>query len=402
MPKVFPRQKIYDLNFFSLKKNTKKNSLSDFAQYFGTELLKPTFNARSGIYQAVKKSIDKKRNKVFICPFTIFDVVNMIILAGGIPVFIDSEKNSPHISLEEMKNNYTKDIACCIVTHFHSNSPNIEKITEFCLDKEIKLIEDCALSLGSFINKRHVGFHGDYTVYSFGLLKTISTYSLGILRFKEKKNFEDNVYLEKKNILNYLSLIIKAIKFKLFMSPVFFNFLVFKIIKVGEIYNIKILKNLTKNDPNPILRSKIPYEYLTKPNVGLLIDANRQLKKIKDQVTARRNNYKLYQDLLKKNNITNVQYQNADISGDSCINFPILVENKNEFIREIIKRNIDLSPHYYRNCANLKIFQKYGSKKLKNLDDYVKRLVFFPTYEGVSKDYINKIIKILKSLNSEK
>jgi dTDP-4-amino-4,6-dideoxygalactose transaminase len=79
-----------------------------------------------------------------------------------------------------------------------------------------------------------------------------------------------------------------------------------------------------------------------------------------------------------------------------------LVENKNEFIKEFIQQNIDLSPHYYRNCSNLEIFEKYTLKKLENLDNYVKSLIFFPTYQGVSEKYINNIINVFKSSNLNK
>jgi dTDP-4-amino-4,6-dideoxygalactose transaminase len=395
---VIPRQKIYDLNFFSLKLknldciNYLENKLRN---YFDTILLKPIFNARVGIYYAVKKSISVEKKKVLICPFTIFDVINMIILAGGEPIFIDSNKNSPHISLKEVKKNFNKNVACCIVTHYHNNCPDIDKIAKFCSQKKIKLIEDCALVIGATKKKKQVGYHGDYAVYSFGLLKTVSTYSMGLLRFKYKKDFDEFKYLNVQSKNRYLSLILKALKFKFLMSPLLFNLFVFRLIKFGELFDIKFLKNLTKNDPNPILRKYLPKIFLTRPNYGLQKDVYRQFKLLPERLKQRRNNYKKYYSLIK--NFKNIHSFKVNLKEDSCINFSILVRNKSEFIKKLIKNNIDLSPYYYRNCANLKIFKKFKLKELKNLNDYVSKVVFFPTYGEIRTVYIHKIVNVIKN-----
>ena len=48
--------------------------------------------ARMGIYLCLKYYI-KPGQKVLLSPYTIADVVNMVILAGGIPDFVDIELN---------------------------------------------------------------------------------------------------------------------------------------------------------------------------------------------------------------------------------------------------------------------------------------------------------------------
>ena len=59
-------------------------------------------------------------------------------------------------------------------------------------------------------------------------------------------------------------------------------------------------------------------------------------------------------------NFKNIHSFKANLKEDSCVNFPILVKNKGKFVKKLIKNNIDLSPHYYRNCATLKVFKKWS------------------------------------------
>ena len=94
-------------------------------------------------------------------PFTIFDVVNMVICAGGTPVFCDVEKKSITISLDYIKRVYDDEVAAILITHTHLMNVNLDKISNFAKEKNIILIEDCAISFGTKINKQLIGTIGD-------------------------------------------------------------------------------------------------------------------------------------------------------------------------------------------------------------------------------------------------
>ena len=75
-------------------------------------------------------------------PFTIFDLVNMVLCAGGIPVFSDVEKKSLTINYENITKVYNDDVAAIIITHTHLINADIDKIKAFTKKKNILLIED--------------------------------------------------------------------------------------------------------------------------------------------------------------------------------------------------------------------------------------------------------------------
>ena len=80
--------------------------------------------------------------------------------------------------------NYSGDRSKLIVLLSHIGgilNPDIEEIAEFCKSQGIALIEDCAHSFGSTLNKKHSGTFGDAGVFSFYATKSIPAGESGII-----------------------------------------------------------------------------------------------------------------------------------------------------------------------------------------------------------------------------
>ena len=69
-------------------------------------------------------------------------------------------------------------------------SENIFKIVKYLRRKKIKLIEDCAHSLGSSRNGVNAGNFGDISCFSFYSTKNLTTGEGGMIICKNKKIFE--------------------------------------------------------------------------------------------------------------------------------------------------------------------------------------------------------------------
>src|SRR6185436_6528867 len=72
--------------------------------------------ARTAIYFAVKGLI-KPGQKVVMSPYTIADVVNMVVCAGGIPVFADIERATCNIDPAEIERLVDNQTGAVLVTH---------------------------------------------------------------------------------------------------------------------------------------------------------------------------------------------------------------------------------------------------------------------------------------------
>ena len=109
---IYPRYKIYNQQIFKsfLKKISIDELENKFIKYTNLKNIIFLNFARVGLFYAIKKfcQIIEKNTAL---TFTIFDVVNMIICAGGVPKFIDTNLNSPHIS-KNISEHYSKYCRC--------------------------------------------------------------------------------------------------------------------------------------------------------------------------------------------------------------------------------------------------------------------------------------------------
>ena len=88
-------------------------------------LFMPT--ARTAIY-ATLASLIRPGQKVLMSPITIVDVVNMVLSAGGIPTFVDVDKNTCNIRADALERRIDKNAGAVLVTHLHGLACDIERI----------------------------------------------------------------------------------------------------------------------------------------------------------------------------------------------------------------------------------------------------------------------------------
>lgn len=216
------------------------------------------------------KVLLQKKKEIILSPFTIFDIVNVILCAGGVPKFCDTDLNTPHLLLDNIKKQINPRTAGLIITHYHNNNPEIGEILSLCKKNNIKVIEDCALSIGGkyYNSTIHLGTKSDFAIFSFGIFKTISTISGGALYVKKKLVLNKIKNKCKKtnisSLVEILAKILNKIKFQIILNSFFFRIFFFKFIKYSELLNYKNISKYLKNDPNPVIRYKIPDNYKKK------------------------------------------------------------------------------------------------------------------------------------------
>ena len=145
---------------------------------------------------------------------------------------------SVHIYLKKkIEDSLNSDTAGILLTHYHNVNPETEEIINLCKSKNIKLIEDCAISIGGKYHKSlaHVGSKSDYAIFSFGVFKTISSISGGILYVKDFTKFTEikqEAHNQKKIIKIYLfKRIFGKLKFQLFLNPILLRRLLLKLLR---------------------------------------------------------------------------------------------------------------------------------------------------------------------------
>ncbi len=121
--------------------------------------------------------------RVFCSDMTFTATVNPIVYEGGIPVFIDTEReswNMDPLSLEKAFEIYP-DVKLVVCAELYGFAGNMEKIKEICHQHGALLVEDAAEAVGAKWNGRQCGSFGDYSTISFNGNKIITGSSGGCL-----------------------------------------------------------------------------------------------------------------------------------------------------------------------------------------------------------------------------
>lgn len=406
---VYPRQRLYDVNHGAFLKSLVTGTINaparaedgleqrlreDFLDYTGISDLIPLSRGRLAVYFAARYSVTSERKKILMSPFTIFDLVNMVRVAGGEPFFLDSVNGSPHCSAATIAEAIDDSTAAVIVTHYHSTNREIAKIAEICRERGIKLIEDCAISLGARVDGRHVGSFGDFALFSFGLFKFISTYFGGGLAVSSAQT-RSAIHSQLRawprmtagDLYPYFA---KGIKLTALTRPAVFNGFTFPVFRFGYLRNIDFIKRNAQNDPDPILRDVLPDQFKRRPSLFQLREFIRQLPLVEKDRVNRLANASRYWQRLVDGGVGGLP-EKPDPEIDCYLNFPVVLGvDRDAFVSEMMRSGYDLAIYYYRNCAEIDAFREYH-RDLPNIGDFVSRIVFFPTYPGVDPGYIDAL-----------
>ena len=142
----------------------------------------------SGAAMAALKYIDVK-NEVVLCPsFTWIATPMSIAESGGKVVYVEINKRDLCMSYDDfvIKCKLYSPKAVFVVHIGGHIAFDIDRISQYCNDNNIALIEDCAQAHGASWGKKMPGTWGDAGIYSFGPTKTLTTGEGGMLVSKHK------------------------------------------------------------------------------------------------------------------------------------------------------------------------------------------------------------------------
>lgn len=171
------------------------------------------FNSgRSAIYIGLKALGVGQGDEVLLQAYTCNSVPNPVLWTGANPVYVDIEEETLNMNLADLERKITKRAKVIIVQHTFGNPANIKEILKIAEKNKLRVIEDCAHSLGGKVDNRLLGTFGDLGILSFGREKVISGLTGGALLVNDlalEKLVEREVHtlkpLSKRNILKELS-----------------------------------------------------------------------------------------------------------------------------------------------------------------------------------------------------
>ena len=121
--------------------------------------------------------------RVFCSDMTFAATVNPVVYEGGIPVFIDTERdtwNMDPVALEKAFEIYP-EVKLVVVAHLYGTPGKVDEIQQVCEKHDAIIVEDAAESMGATYKGRQTGTFGKYNCISFNGNKIITGSSGGML-----------------------------------------------------------------------------------------------------------------------------------------------------------------------------------------------------------------------------
>ncbi len=385
----------YFISFFFETKSLETRLINKIKFLFNIKnKIKLLGRARSGIYLAVKISLIKSQSKiVLMSPFTIPEVIDLVISAGGKPMFIDHETKSTNFSFEKLEKSMRLRPASVIITHYHINQIYYKKINKLCKKNNVVLIEDCAISYSGKSNNIYIGSKGDFAVYSFSSFKFINFFFGGAISFKNKykKNILDETYNWKKlKSSQYLKKCLQTLKFEIYTNKYIFNFFTFTILKV-----FRNNKSLYLNKKSYLQDNfKLDKTYFSLPSNNAIAEIYKKTSAYKNNLRQRQRISKIYFKYLKEISIINIKESKKIFDDNEFVHFLIFAKNlkhKEYLIKKLLNSGFYVGSFFYANCAKMKRFNRYGS--VKKINELSNTLITLPTHKRITINYAKNLSK---------
>lgn len=145
-----------------------------FCAYTGCAGAVALSSATAGMHLALKVLNIGAGDEVITPSMTWVSTVNLIVLAGAKPVFVDVERDTLLVSPESIKASLTDSTKLIIPVHFAGAPVDIEPIRKLAADKNVFLVEDAAHALGTQYKGERIGRRGT-SIFSFHPIKNITT-----------------------------------------------------------------------------------------------------------------------------------------------------------------------------------------------------------------------------------
>jgi perosamine synthetase len=186
-----------DTNFVSSVGSRVKDFETSCMNFTNAKYAVATVNGTSALHAALLVAGVQESDEVITQALTFVATCNAITYCGARPVFIDVDIDTMGLSPEALDKwlslNVVKRDGCaynrktgarvsaCVPMHTFGIPLRIASVVDICKSYGIRVVEDAAESLGSFVGKKHTGLFGDLGTLSFNGNKVITTGGGGMI-----------------------------------------------------------------------------------------------------------------------------------------------------------------------------------------------------------------------------
>lgn len=351
------------------------------AEHFGSDHAVAVPMARVGIYLCLRYYLQAGQ-LVASSPYTLAEVINMIVCAGGTPRFVDIDRNNADLDPEKLSQCTDDNLGAILVTHLHGIPANIRPILEFAKSRGIPVIEDAAQSAGAMVDGRYVGTLGNAGVFSFGILKQLNSIYGGMVLTNDAAL---TAFL-REELAKFAPVSVGTLADKLaylgrnhvLTSNPIFTLGTFPLLRHGALHDVDWINRLVTVETDLRLKHEIDDWYQHQLSASQARMLLRQLPDLEKHDQQRIRHGQAYLELL------------SDVPGlvlprlpENCratfAHFPVQVADPPNLLRWLNFYGQDVVIQHFANCAELDCFSKFR-RDCPVAAEVANSMVLLPTY----------------------
>lgn len=363
-------------------------------EFFNIKFCNVFDSGRSALYFALKSLGAAEEIEVLVQAYTCVVVANAINWTDAKPIYVDIG-NDFNIDPNDLVKKITTKTKILIIQHTFGQPAKLDEILAIAKQYNLKVVEDCAHSLGARYNNKLTGTFGDIGMLSFGSDKIISCCRGGAL-------ITNNELLNKK-ISEYKNSLQQASYNKIFQHlmhyPVFYFSKPLYSFKIGKLLlllakKIGIINSIIYQPEKIGERVKFYPAKLSNALAQILVN---QINEIDIINRHRQQIATLYSQKIKNKNIKSPL---KDSVNSIYLRYPILINEPKKLLAYTKKQNIILGDWYNASLAPADCnLDKTGYKigDCYNAELLASQSVNLPTDRQINFEDVERIIKTINS-----
>ena len=368
----------------------------EFARFLGSGHVRTcsTEYGRVALY-FILKALDLPAGSEIIVPaFTFWVVPEITRVAGLTPVFADVDSTTFTLDPRAVERAITPRTRAILPTHLYGLSCDMDPILDLAARHGLKVIEDCAHSLGATYKDRMVGTLGDASFFSFQAFKPLNTYGGGLAwmrdadvarRVGELADFE--AWPDEKRVEN----ILWSGKWQhMFIRPKVFTFSLFPIWYAASFTGGKpeerLWEGVRRLDP-------LPDHYRGRfTNVQAAI-GRAGLKHLPEFIERTRRHARRLDEVLGGVDGVTIPHVPAGRTHVYYQYCPYVPDSKTVVTR-CIRRGVDVAPMHVDVCTRMELFDWKGP--VATGADIASTAVQVPVYESLCDQEIERVGRLVR------
>lgn len=151
----------------------------EVARYCGTKYGISVASGTDALILSLVAMGIKEGDEVITSPFTFIATTEAIAKVRATPVFADIDPDTFNIDVKQIEKKITKKTRMILPVHLYGQSCDMDPILKIAKKYNLKVVEDCAQSIGAEYKGKKVASFGDAGCFSFYPTKNLGAYGDG-------------------------------------------------------------------------------------------------------------------------------------------------------------------------------------------------------------------------------